>query len=135
MYESKINVMIFKMFFSGLISWICLNLSFCFEVLHVSGQIDIMCQELKEISSVSKSSSVSTKTLVARHQKIISLSKKIENYFSLVALLQFVWNTFVICALSFMVVIVSKTALAAAVIDLHHFWDYLKKIIYFEKYA
>ncbi|XP_039310437.1 odorant receptor 22c-like isoform X1 [Solenopsis invicta] len=74
-------------------------------VLHVSGQIDIMCQELKEIRSTSKSNSISTSSLVARHQKIISLSKNIENYFSFVALLQFVWNTFVICAIGFMVVI------------------------------
>lgn len=104
---------------------LCLKL-FCFEVLHVSGQIDIMCQELKEISTMSKSSSVSTKSLVARHQKIISLSKNIENFFSFVALLQFVWNTFVICALGFMVVIVSKTASAVAVTNC------LKKIIHFE---
>ncbi|XP_011694609.1 PREDICTED: odorant receptor 13a-like [Wasmannia auropunctata] len=74
-------------------------------VLHVSGQIDIMCQELKAISSMSKCNMVSTKSLVTRHQKIISLSKNIESFFSFVALLQFVWNTFVICALGFMVVI------------------------------
>ncbi|XP_011065196.1 PREDICTED: odorant receptor 22c-like [Acromyrmex echinatior] len=74
-------------------------------VLHVSGQIDIMCQELKAIPSMIKSSSVSTKSLVVRHQKIISLSKNIESFFSFVALLQFVWNTFVICAIGFMVVI------------------------------
>ncbi|XP_012063167.1 PREDICTED: odorant receptor 4-like [Atta cephalotes] len=72
-------------------------------VLHVSGQIDIMCQELKAIPSITKSSS--TKSLVVRHQKIISLSKNIESFFSFVALLQFVWNTFVICAIGFMVVI------------------------------
>lgn len=82
----------------------------------MSGQIDIMCQELKEIPSIS--SSAYAKTLVARHQKIISLSKNIEDFFSFVALLQFVWNIFVICALGFMVVIVSKVALVAAVIDL-----------------
>lgn len=57
-----------------------------------------------------KSSSVSTKSLIVRHQKIISLSKNIESFFSFVALLQFVWNTFVICAIGFMVVIVSKIA-------------------------
>lgn len=83
----------------------------------MSGQIDIMCQELKEISSISKSNSISAKMLVARHQKIISLSKNIESFFSFVALLQFVWNTFVICAIGFMVVIVSKTASPAVLID------------------
>ncbi|KAL6429664.1 hypothetical protein ACFW04_007529 [Cataglyphis niger] len=74
-------------------------------VLHVSGQIDIMCQELKEIPSTFNSKMFSIKLLVERHQKIISLSKSIENYFSFIALLQFVWNTFVICSLGFMVVI------------------------------
>ncbi|XP_072750311.1 odorant receptor 22c-like [Anoplolepis gracilipes] len=74
-------------------------------VLHVSGQIDIICQELKKISSTFKSKVFSTKPLVERHQKIISLSNNIKNYFSFIALLQFVWNSFVICSLGFMVVI------------------------------
>lgn len=94
----------------------------------MSGQIDIMCQELKEIPSISESSMAYAKILVARHQKIISLSKNIESFFSFVALLQFVWNTFVICALGFMVVIVSKTALIIA--DLSSmFLELSKKII------
>ncbi|KAF3054432.1 Odorant receptor 199 [Nylanderia fulva] len=74
-------------------------------VLHVSGQIDIMCQELKEIPSTFKSKVFSTKSLIERHQKIISLSNNIENYFSFIALIQFIWNSFVICAIGFMVVI------------------------------
>ncbi|XP_029663520.1 odorant receptor 22c-like [Formica exsecta] len=74
-------------------------------VLHVSGQIDIMCQELKEIPPTFNSKMFSTKSLVERHQKIISLSNNIENYFSFIALLQFIWNSFVICCLGFMVVI------------------------------
>ncbi|GAB1863033.1 Odorant receptor [Camponotus japonicus] len=74
-------------------------------VLHVSGQIDIMCQELKEIPSIFKSKEFSTKSLIERHQKIISLSNNIENYFSFIALLQFVWNSFVSCCLGFMIVI------------------------------
>ncbi|XP_029162905.1 uncharacterized protein LOC114934392 [Nylanderia fulva] len=74
-------------------------------VLHVSGQIDIMCQELKEIPSTFKSKVFSTKSLIERHQKIIALSNNIENYFSFIALIQFIWNSFVICAIGFMVVI------------------------------
>ncbi|XP_067206903.1 odorant receptor 22c-like [Linepithema humile] len=74
-------------------------------VLHVSGQIDIMCQELKEFSSPCKPKSLTTKSLVERHQKIILLSNNIEDYFSFVGLLQFVWNTFVICCIGFMVTI------------------------------
>ncbi|KAH0956626.1 OrV8 [Eciton burchellii] len=74
-------------------------------VLHISGQIDIVCQELREISSTGKSNPLAARSLVARHQRIISLSNSIENFFSFVALLQFVWNTFVICSIGFMVVI------------------------------
>ncbi|XP_014487849.1 PREDICTED: odorant receptor 67c-like [Dinoponera quadriceps] len=74
-------------------------------VLHVSGQIDIMCEELKTISSTCKSNPSSTKSLVKLHQKIISLSNNIEKFFSFVALLQFIWNTLVICSIGFMVVI------------------------------
>ncbi|EZA57549.1 ObirOr5-V23 [Ooceraea biroi] len=74
-------------------------------VLHISGQIDIMCQELREISSTSKPYSLSTKSLITRHQKIILLSNNVENFFSFVGLLQFVWNTFVICCIGFMAVI------------------------------
>lgn len=110
---------IFKIFSDGLIkilvefcpNALLKNLFFYSEVLHVSGQIDIMCQELKEIPSTFKSKVFSTKSLVERHQKIISLSNNIENYFSFIALLQFMWNSFVICALGFMVVIVSKITL------------------------
>lgn len=75
----------------------------------MSGQIDIMCQELRGIPIARKvNNPLSTRSLVARHQKIISLSNNVENFFSFVALLQFVWNTFVICSIGFMVVIVSK---------------------------
>lgn len=89
-----------------------LNLQFSyFEILHVSGQIDIMCQELREISSTKKSHPSATRLLIERHQKIIALSNNIDNFFSFVALIQFVWNTIVICSIGFMIIIVSKAAL------------------------
>ncbi|EZA57548.1 ObirOr5-V22 [Ooceraea biroi] len=74
-------------------------------VLHVSGQIDVMCQGLREISSTRKSDPLATRSLVERHQRIISLSNSIENFFSFVALIQFVWNTIVICSIGLMIVI------------------------------
>ncbi|XP_072750302.1 odorant receptor 82a-like isoform X2 [Anoplolepis gracilipes] len=73
-------------------------------VLHVSGQIDIMCQGLREISA-KKSHPSATRSLIERHQKIISLSNNIDNFFSFLALIQFVWNTVVICCIGFMIVI------------------------------
>ncbi|XP_067206905.1 odorant receptor 13a-like [Linepithema humile] len=74
-------------------------------VLHVSGQIDIMCQELREISNVKKFYPSIVRSLIEKHQRIISLSNNIDNFFSFVALIQFVWNTVVICSIGFMIVI------------------------------
>ncbi|XP_011862394.1 PREDICTED: odorant receptor 13a-like isoform X2 [Vollenhovia emeryi] len=74
-------------------------------VLHVSGQIDIMCQGLREIPTTKKSRSSAIRLLIEKHQRIISLSNNIENYFSFVALIQFIWNTVVICSIGIMIVI------------------------------
>ncbi|EGI58894.1 Putative odorant receptor 13a [Acromyrmex echinatior] len=76
-------------------------------VLHVSGQIDIMLQGFMEISSkhTSRSSLAAIKDLVNRHQRIIDLSDDIEDLFSNIALLQFIWNTLVICCIGFVIVI------------------------------
>jgi len=84
-----------------------------FEVLHVSGQIDIMCQGLREISTTQKSHPSAMRSLIEMHQRIISLSKNIDNFFSFVALIQFVWNTIVICSIGIMIMIVSKNVLSA----------------------
>ncbi|XP_018401473.1 PREDICTED: uncharacterized protein LOC108778717 [Cyphomyrmex costatus] len=76
-------------------------------VLHVSGQIDIMLQGFMEISSkyTSRSSLATIKDLVNKHQRIIDLSDNIEDLFSNIALLQFIWNTLVICCIGFVIVI------------------------------
>jgi len=47
------------------------------------------------------------KTLIIRHQHIITFSKNIETLYSNIALIQFVSNTLVICCLGFLIVIVS----------------------------
>ncbi|XP_011148031.2 odorant receptor 4-like isoform X2 [Harpegnathos saltator] len=78
-------------------------------VLHVSGQIDIMCQGLREISVTSKSVTSATRLLIERHQRIISLSNNIDKFFSFVAMIQFLWNTVVICTIGFMIVISLST--------------------------
>lgn len=69
-----------------------------------------MRQGFMEISSkkhTSKSSLAAIKDLINRHQKIIDLSDNIEDLFSNIALLQFIWNTLVICCIGFVIVIVS----------------------------
>lgn len=80
------------------------------QVLHVSGQIDIMLRGFLEISAEKhvKSSLAAIKVLINKHQRIIDLSDNIEDLFSNVALLQFVWNTLVICCIGFLIVIVSQ---------------------------
>lgn len=77
----------------------------------MSGQIDIMRQDLTEISGSKYDSSTSLiviKGLIYRHQKIITLSENIENLFSYIALMQLLWNTLVICCTGFVIIIVSN---------------------------
>ncbi|XP_036141369.1 odorant receptor 13a [Monomorium pharaonis] len=77
-------------------------------VLHVSGQIDIMCHEFKNISKsifLHKSSATLFGMLIERHNRIISFSENIEKFFSFIALMQVVWNTLVICCLGFIIII------------------------------
>ncbi|KAF3054428.1 Odorant receptor 254 [Nylanderia fulva] len=79
-----------------------LNGLFFTLVLHVSGQIEIICQEFKNISekiSLNDSSSLTLGEL-----------------FSLVALMQVVWNTLVICCLGFMIVISINNGSGAMVV-------------------
>ncbi|XP_039310429.1 odorant receptor 13a isoform X4 [Solenopsis invicta] len=73
-------------------------------VLHVGGQIDIICQKFKNTSEntlFSKTSVPSFGMLIERHNRIISASDNIEKLFSFIALMQVLWNTLVICSLGF----------------------------------
>ncbi|XP_025073087.1 odorant receptor 22c-like [Pogonomyrmex barbatus] len=76
-------------------------------VLHVSGQIDIICQELKNISEniLYKSSMFSLGMLIERHNKVILFSENMEKFFSFFALMQVVWNTLVISSIGFVFII------------------------------
>jgi len=77
----------------------------------VSGQIDIMQQDLIEISNGKYDRStflVVIKDLIYKHQKIITLSKNIENLYTHIALMQVLWNTLVICCTGFVIIIVSN---------------------------
>ncbi|XP_072750746.1 odorant receptor Or2-like [Anoplolepis gracilipes] len=77
-------------------------------VLHVGGQIDIMRERLSKITrkNIERDANDSiVKTLIVRHQRIISFSKNIETLFSNIALIQFVSNTLVICCLGFIIAI------------------------------
>jgi len=79
-------------------------------VLHVSGQIDIICQEFRNISENAipyQSSAFILGMLIEKHNKVYAFSENIETLFSFIALMQVVWNTLVICCLGFIIIIVS----------------------------
>ncbi|XP_039309963.1 uncharacterized protein LOC105193063 [Solenopsis invicta] len=77
-------------------------------VFHVSGQIDVICYEFTNISKntlLHKSSVSLIGMLIKRHNRIISFSKNIETLFSLIALMQVIWNTLVICCLGLVIIV------------------------------
>lgn len=81
-----------------------------FQILHVSGQIDIVCRGLFELFSGKheyKSYKRATGVVIRQHQDIIALSDNIENLFSFIALMQFFTNTLVICCIVFVLMTVS----------------------------
>lgn len=55
-----------------------------------------------------KRESITTDKIIQKHQKIINLSKNVENLYTYIALLQFLSNTIMICSLAFLIVSVSK---------------------------
>ncbi|XP_011065193.1 PREDICTED: uncharacterized protein LOC105152532 [Acromyrmex echinatior] len=85
-------------------------------ILHVSGQIDIMQQDINEISNSKYDPSLSLiviKALICKHQKIITLSENIENLYTYIALMQLLWNTLVICCTGFVIIITIGTNASA----------------------
>ncbi|XP_032669936.1 odorant receptor 13a-like [Odontomachus brunneus] len=71
-------------------------------VFHACGQIEIICQQLKDISEKMMyygSPSFSTGTLVNRHNNVITFAKNVEKLFSFIALVQVFFNTLVVCFL------------------------------------
>ncbi|KAL6254524.1 hypothetical protein P5V15_014577 [Pogonomyrmex californicus] len=76
-------------------------------ILHVAGQIDIICHELLEIPVAEDKCDmriVALRSIVNRHQRIIAFADSIENVFCYMALMQFFSNMFVICFLGFIIV-------------------------------
>nr|XP_012219955.1 PREDICTED: odorant receptor 22c-like [Linepithema humile] len=76
-------------------------------MLHIGGQIDIMHQQLEKICPTDNERDLSTaimKSLINKHQKIISFSENIESLFSHIALMQFFSNTLIICCIGFLIV-------------------------------
>ncbi|XP_011862409.1 PREDICTED: odorant receptor 82a-like isoform X1 [Vollenhovia emeryi] len=80
-------------------------------ILHVNGQIDIMQQDLIEISKIfgkynRNAFLLVIRGLICKHQKIITLSENIENLYTNLALMQLLWNTLVMCCTGFVIIII-----------------------------
>ncbi|XP_018401472.1 PREDICTED: uncharacterized protein LOC108778716 [Cyphomyrmex costatus] len=76
-------------------------------ILHASGQIEILCDALRDISSERNNQRFVIsimKELIDKHQKIIVFSDQIEKIFCYIALIQFLSSSLVICCLGFMIV-------------------------------
>ncbi|XP_060819655.1 odorant receptor 67c-like [Bombus pascuorum] len=89
------------------------------SVLHVASQIDILCDRLTEILNNHNEEQLRItiiKNLIAKHQRIISLFENVENVFTLISLLQFFFNTVVICFVGFLLVTSLSNGQAPAVI-------------------
>ncbi|XP_012219959.1 odorant receptor 13a-like [Linepithema humile] len=81
-------------------------------IFHVSGQIDIMRQDLVEIanSKCDRNTFLNViKHLICKHQKIISLSESIESLYTHLSLLQLLWNTIVMCCTGFVIILIIGT--------------------------
>ncbi|KAL6254521.1 hypothetical protein P5V15_014574 [Pogonomyrmex californicus] len=89
-------------------------------ILHASGQIEILCDALRDVSPEKNNRRLAVsimKELIGKHQKIISFSDKIERIFCYIALIQFLSSTLVTCCLGFMIVTSIGTAQGSDVID------------------
>ncbi|XP_025073097.1 odorant receptor 13a-like, partial [Pogonomyrmex barbatus] len=84
----------------GLLNALLINL-----VLHIGGQIDILCKGLITIFAEKRSlNHFTVKKIIKKHQKIIIFSKQIEDLYSYIAIVLFVLNTLIICCLGFVIV-------------------------------
>ncbi|XP_032669921.1 odorant receptor 22c-like [Odontomachus brunneus] len=84
-------------FLVNIISGLVLSL-----VFHACGQIEITCQELKNMSKkmmCSESPHFPTGVLVDRHNNVITFAKNVDKLFSFIALMQVFFNTMVVCFL------------------------------------
>ncbi|XP_025163765.1 odorant receptor 22c-like isoform X2 [Harpegnathos saltator] len=76
-------------------------------MLHISGQVDIVCYNLCKLFSEKyehKSYGEAIGMIIRKHQNLIALSNNIENLFTYIALMQFFTNTFVICCIAVVIV-------------------------------
>ncbi|XP_066598111.1 uncharacterized protein [Prorops nasuta] len=82
------------------------------KVLHVCGQLDVMSHAIENIPTLSeKSESVKLKirSLIEKHQRIISMSNDIESLFTYILLVQVLSSTMIICSIGFVLAVTLRT--------------------------
>ncbi|XP_020289103.1 odorant receptor 4-like [Pseudomyrmex gracilis] len=83
------------------------NLFLITMILHVGGQIDILCEWLTNAFSRNikhLSEEISMQSIITKHQQIILFAKKIENLYTYIALVILVSETLIICCAGFIIV-------------------------------
>ncbi|XP_072750616.1 odorant receptor 4-like [Anoplolepis gracilipes] len=108
-----IHIMLFSCA-NGLVNALLINL-----ILHVGGQIDILCKWLTEIFPIKEkrnSNLFVIKKVIKKHQQIITFSEHIEDLYSNIALTLFVSDTLIICCLGFVLVVSVGTPHATNII-------------------
>lgn len=82
-----------------------------FQILHLTGQIEILNKWLTEIISKENKYRLNLKMIrkiIEKHQDIIAFSKNIETLYSDIALILIVSDTLIICCIGFVLVTVSN---------------------------
>ncbi|XP_019699244.1 odorant receptor 22c-like isoform X2 [Harpegnathos saltator] len=99
------EVLAFSLFLHGMLMVYIvatLNALICTLVLHASGQINIICEEIKTTSENMidpESFASTTKMLIEKHNRIITFSENVDRLFSFIALMQVLSNTSSTCLL------------------------------------
>ncbi|XP_020289116.1 uncharacterized protein LOC109857342 [Pseudomyrmex gracilis] len=76
-------------------------------ILHVGGQIDILCDWLTNVFSrniTHSSKEITMRSIIRKHQQIILFAKKIENLYMYIALTMLLSDTLIICCVGFIIV-------------------------------
>ncbi|XP_020289102.1 odorant receptor 13a-like [Pseudomyrmex gracilis] len=95
------------------------NLFLVILILHVGGQIDILCEWLTNAFSrhlTHLSEEITMRTIITKHQQIILFAENIENLYTYIALMILLSDTFIICCLGFIIVISLDAPNAAAIL-------------------
>ncbi|XP_014480041.1 PREDICTED: odorant receptor 4-like [Dinoponera quadriceps] len=125
-YESLI-IMQFLQLWSCSCTIGTINILLIILILHVSGQIEILCEWLVEVYPMERSRDpnlIVIRKVIKTHQKIITFSQYIEDLYSGIAMALFVSDTLIICCLGF-IIVVSVGTLSATKIIISTFLFYI----------